>query len=254
MKNKIIEMFDTLCLPFGNGHISNQEEKTKDNKILELVGGKYIEGVGIYIPSVKETKKVVVSHMDLVRPFQNGFIENKKFFIEGENLRGALDNTITNACLVLAIKECSDVEDVAYLFTEGEETGLTGMRNFMRTIFQELNNPFFINLDVTNEFYGLKDISVEFDKPNLDICYQIGALNECGYTHMRFCDDTSAILSGGGNGFSFCIPTDKYCHTYDSTTKISSLEPYYKGLISLIKDVDFSDYVHDMETLKTEDI
>ncbi len=252
MTDRILEMFDKLCLPFGEG-IEN--ENTKDNLILKMLPeAKYIEGVGIYLPSKKETKKVIVSHMDLVRPFQVGFTQNRKFKVENEELIGALDNTLTNAILMIAIQE-SKTDDVAFLFTEGEETGLTGMRMFMRTIFPTLNNPFFINLDVTNEFFEHYPISVEFDKPNFDMCKQIfkGA-GPTGFTHIRFTDDTSAILSGGGNGMSFCIPTNFYCHTYESRTKVAYLEPYLKGVQFMINVLDASKYVQDMQTLETKQI
>lgn len=250
MKEKIIEMFDRLCLPFGE-----EGDFQKEKILMELTEASYIKGIGCYLPSKGTTKKIIVSHMDLVRPFQKGFTENRKFEIKADLLVGALDNTLTNAILVLAIQECGN-EDTAYLFTEGEETGLTGMRNFMNTIYKDFKEkPFFVNLDVTNEFFNQKHISVEFDYPNFDICKQIFKLNpESGYTHIRFTDDTSAIINGGGNGFSFCIPTDKYCHTYDSNTRLSSLEPYYNGVVSLIKNVDFSNYVHDMKTLETKQI
>lgn len=252
MTNKILERFNELCLPFGEGKEIGDK---KDNLILKMFPkASYIENVGIYLPSKKNPKKIIVSHMDLVRTFQNGFLENKKFKVENGEVIGALDNTLTNAILTIAI-ENSKTDDVAFLFTEGEETGLTGMSFFMGTIYPMLEKPFFINLDVTNEFYNDFPISVEFDRPNFEMCKQIfKGVGPAGFTHQRFTDDTSAILGNGGNGMSFCIPTNFYCHTYESRTKVAYLEPYLKGVQFMIDEFDASNYVQDMQTLVTKQI
>lgn len=251
---KLLDMFDRISLPYGEN-----AEFLKEKEIMELLkeyNPIYIEDLGIVIPSEIETKKVITSHYDLVRPFQQGFFKNEKFYVEDNLLRGALDNTLTNAFLILAIIELRSqglAKDVEFVFTDGEESGMWGMSSYMRTIFPKKENPFFINLDVTNDNWNFSG-SIEFDKPCFDICAQIETKFPLvnGYTHNRFADDTSAILRGGGNGFSFCIPTKNYCHTYQSLTELKKLEPYYEVLKYLISELDTSEYEHDLETLNSE--
>lgn len=256
--NNLYEMFDSIAYPFTNGKCL---ENSKESIIIDLLkdyNAHYENGVGIIVPALTEyPKKVIVSHIDLVYPFQVGFSQGIKFKIENKRLFGALDNTLTNAFLILAIKELREkglAEDVEFLFTEGEESGLTGMSSYMKKIFPLRNNPFFINLDVTNDNWDYSS-SVEYDYPNKNICKQINKYsNNIGFLRERFTDDTSAILSYNGQGFSYCVPTQNYCHTYDSYTMVDKLVPYYNGLLFLIKDLEVNDRTNDINSVNNKNI
>jgi hypothetical protein len=65
---------------------------------------------------------------------------------------------------------------------------------------------------------------------------------------MRFTDDTSAILRYGGQALSYCIPTENYCHSYQSNCLLDTLEPYYRGLVCLIDELDVSQMEPNMPT------
>ena len=225
---KTIEMFKKLAL--------TTKDFQKQQMILDLLkdfNPVYIEGTGIFISG---GKKVIVSHYDLVRPFEAGFAEGRTIVVDGEIVTGALDNTITNAILINELLEHGLPEDTSILFTDGEETGLTGMSNFMSNL-KKKKKYFFINLDVTDDNFN-KAASIEYDFPNVDICKEIDTFSgiDAGFTDVRFTDDLSAVLYYGGHGFSFCIPTREYCHTYMSNTTITHIEEYVKGLHYLIQD------------------
>lgn len=243
---KVLDIFANIAKPFGNGQ--GQKEKAifsllKDNGIE----AKYYEGLGFVVEEVEPLTKVCVSHIDLVHPFMKGFAEGRVFEIVEDRLFGALDNTLTNAVALLALIELrkeGKALDVRFVFTEGEESGLTGMSTYMRHFHE--GDPLYINLDVTNDNWG-KIASVEFDRPSSVICKQIYTnVENVGFTSERFTDDTSAILRYGGQGFSYCIPTDEYCHTYKSNCMIDTIEPYYNGLVYLLSELDASEKEHDL--------
>lgn len=256
-----LKTFSSIAKPFykGNPDYSN----SKENIVLELLkdfNASYVQGVGIIVPAVLPVTKVIISHIDLVGVFQHGFQEDRVFEIKNiqdeDFLYGALDNTITNSFLINAIKELRNkglAKDVEFVFTEGEETGFTGIREYMKNHFNRNRNPFCINLDVTNDNWDF-NASIEFDRPDINICVQIEKAlpGKCGFTHRRFPDDTGGVLQGGGNGFSYCIPTQNYCHTYDSRTLVSNIVPYYDGLLYLISDLDCSDYNYNTTSIFTE--
>lgn len=244
-------MFNQIALPFYKN--KNIDGISKENEILKILKDKnayYENGIGIIVPAKNKAKKIIVSHIDLVGNFNMGFSQGKKFTLIDDKLVGALDNTLTNSFLILAILELYDsLDDVEFLFTEGEESGLTGMFNYMDSKYDKESSPFFINLDVTNDNEDYS-CSVEFDYPNKDICKQIYAFNKnTGFTNMRFTDDTSAIVRYTPKAFSFCVPTWNYCHSYESYCLISSLESYYNTLIFLIKDLNVTNYTNDLKTL-----
>lgn len=259
--NNLYQMFTQIAKPFyKNKQTIVDSKESTILSILSKYNAYYQDKVGIIVPSItKEPTKVIVSHIDLVHPFMKGFELGQTFQIVGEKrMYGALDNTLTNSFLILAIQELRDnglCEDIEFLFTEGEESGLTGMSTYMENNYQEfIEKPFFINLDVTNDNQH-SYASIEFDYPNIDICKQIFNYdNNIGFTNYRFTDDTSAILSYKGNGFSYCVPTWNYCHTYDSFCLVDALEPYYDGLLYLIKDLDTSKYVYNLQTLNNNNI
>lgn len=258
--NNLYQQFKEIARPFNEG--LNILENSKENIILNILkeyNPKYHDGIGIIVPAETENPtKILVSHIDLVYPFQKGFSKGKDFAIvesengEDERMYGALDNTLTNAFLIIAIKELREVglaKDIEFLFTEGEESGMTGMRNYMINKFPSKNDPFFINLDVTNDNQPYSG-SIEFDYPCLSISREINEnVEDMGFTNYRFADDVSAIVGHTHKAFSYCIPTWNYCHTYESFTLVNKLQPYYNGLLYMIKDLDVSNYENDIKML-----
>lgn len=253
----IIHLFESLCLPFDCG---NGPKEKYLHQLLADYGGSYEENIGYVVHSVEETKRVVVSHIDLISLFNKGFLKDKKYKIglnteNVEVLMGALDNTITNAIAVKALmvlRDAGKALDTTFLFTDREEIDSAGMKAYLRKYSRE---PLFINLDVTSdnrEFHS----SVEFDEPNWGICRQIKNQKKqftAGFTDDRVGDDTDAVLMLSAQGFSYCIPTWKTIHSYSNYTPISNIIPYYQGLMFLISELDLSDgFEHDIKYMKLE--
>lgn len=212
------------------------ENFAKQQMILDLLvdfNPEYIEGMGIII---RGGNKVIVSHFDLVSPFERGFEEGRTIIVTETEVIGALDNTITNAILINNILEFGIPEDTTILFTDFEETGLRGMAAFMKSR-NDIEDLFFINLDVTDDNWDF-NCSIEYDHPNIAICKEInnGIGIEAGFTDQRFTDDLSAVIYNGGDGFSYCLPTKEYCHTYKSNTTVEKTTEYAKGLHYLVQD------------------
>lgn len=249
MTTKIIDTFEKIAKPFNKG-FGEKEQTFVDIIKEELPDAKfqYVEGQGLIVYEEEPFQKVFVSHLDLVYPFMKGFADGKTHTLTEDRMYGGLDNTITNACLLLAmieLRKSGKAKNVRFLFTEGEESGLTGMRNYM-VLTEGSRDVFYVNLDVTNDNWE-SNASIEFDKPNRSICHQIFKnIPDVGFTTYRFTDDNSAILGCGGQGLSYCIPTEEYCHTYNSNLLIKTLEPYYNGLIYLIDELDVTDMEHDI--------
>lgn len=251
--HEIIRLFSDISKPFNNG------KGEKEKVILDILApynAVYEEKIGIRIPSIKETPDiVVVSHIDLISTFNKGFAKDKIYSLgrtpdKGDIIIGALDNTITNAVVMLSLiklREEGLAQNVEFLFTEGEEIDLLGMKAYLKKYG---NKPFFINLDVTNDNQD-KHISLEYDEPSWKISKQIKKLSKnndftVGFTKERVGDDTDAVLEAKGKGFSYCLPTWKTIHSYKNYTLIKNLVPYYEGLNSLLTELDVSDCSYDM--------
>lgn len=275
---KIYKRFKEIAKPMTHGLVLDTSSKEGTIlKILEKYNAYYEQGIGIIVPSITETPtKVLVSHYDLVGNFNNGFAVDKNFIIadaiynkdfmqsnmlnenpqvNGNFIIGALDNTITNAFLIEAIielRENNQAEDIMFLFTDYEESGLRGMSSFMDKIHPKLNDPFYINLDVTNDNQDFNG-SIEFDYPCISIAKEIlNNLSSVGLTHQRFTDDTSAITYKTPKAFSYCIPTFEYCHTYASAALTKTIEPYYEGLKYLITTLKVDKYENDLQLLNNK--
>jgi len=219
------------------------EKQNAIMEILEEFNPEYIEGMGIIINNSSDegVTKVIVSHYDLVGVFDKGFKAGRTLeFSDDDYVNGALDNTITNAVLINEILKNGLPENTMILFTDGEESGMWGMRAFMSASKENIDEMFFINLDVTNDNWDFMT-SVEYDNPNKGISLQIDENIKAGFTTDRFADDMSAVVSAGGDGFSYCVPTIEYCHTYKSATTIQHLLDYEQGLTYLVQELNVQD-------------
>lgn len=249
---EIVDLGIKLSKPFYRGEdIKNSD--SKEFAIMEELKNYnpyYHPGVGIILPAIEDTKIVVVCHMDVVSCFQKGFLRGESFQIREEDdvVSGPLDNTLPNAVLITAIKELKSknlAQNIEFLFTEGEETGLTGMRNYMRERSGNWKSDvFYINMDVTWDNYDY-NASIEFDYPDLELCSKIEKSfpGNIGYTSHRFTDDMSAIIhSGVKAGFSYCVPCRGNMHGFGCWTEMSKIVPYYNGLLNLLTKIDFTSY------------
>jgi hypothetical protein len=249
-EKNIIDLFSTIAKPFNDG--SGEKEKIILDMLKEY-GAFYKEKIGIIVPSITKTKKVISSHIDLIPKFDKGFkkgnIYNLTYKNKKTSITGALDNTITNATLIMAIKELRSknlAQDVEFVFTEGEEIGFIGMKEYMKL---NSNEPFFINLDVTNDNEN-KHSSIEFDYPNFNICKELNNnLINPGFKKDRVNDDLDAVLSAGGQGFSYCLPTSNIIHSYKNSSYIENLVPYLDGLIFIIDELDTISSNHNIKKL-----
>jgi len=238
----IINTFDLLCLPhkeYCGKNDSLKLEKLKELLDNEGVEYEYNEKQGLIVNKQEKPKKVIVSHMDLIQLFNSGFKEDQKFKVSDKCITGALDNTITNAVMLLTIKKLKEdnmLEGTEFLFSEAEEIGFYGVRDYLHKNANRLKDSFFINLDVTNEGYGYS-ASVEYDCCNFENLKKIQKLNQnFFYTMDREGDDMCEIKRQGYHGFSYCLPTKKGIHSYRNKARLDSLEPYLNGLLLLIKE------------------
>lgn len=231
----ILTLFENLCLPFNEGKGFKEAVILKAFQMAEIQAD-YHKGIGIIVPAKEEREIVVSSHIDLIPLFNKGFQKGREpYSLNGKIVQGALDNTMTNAvALILALKEVSP--NVEYVFTEGEEIGLLGMAKYIKQNFDE--KVFYINLDVTNEAWG-KEASVEYDRPSFEVCQQLKSKN-WGFTTNRECDDFDIVARTKGNGFSYCLPTEGYIHSFKNQAKLKTLVPYYNGLKWLLTELDLS--------------
>lgn len=238
----ILDYFKAIAKPFTNDVGGEKEEAIHAFFEEKGLSCEYIQGVGLIVNKQENPRVVLVSHMDLVPPFNRGFSEGRDFNIVNDMVVGALDNTLTNACAMHVFSDLikSGVNDVELFFSEWEEAGLRGMRAYLQMFNEKSENTFFVNLDVTNDGWG-KHMSIEFDRPNSIVLEQTKEALSHLDPHIqfsRFTDDTSAIVGMGFAGYSFCIPTLNYCHSYDSSAKVESIEPYCDGLYSVLKSVE----------------
>ena len=136
------KMFNTIAQP----HLTGEKQLVMMN-ILKEFNPELIDGMGILIKgesSGKRVRKVIVSHFDLVHPFERGFAEGRTIEITPEDVvYGALDNTITNAVLMNEILENGLPIDTDILFSDGEESGMWGMSAFLEANREDVPNMFF---------------------------------------------------------------------------------------------------------------
>lgn len=247
----IISVFENIALPFYDG---NGLKEALMIKVFDLSGieADYQTGIGIVVPAKGKRKKVITSHIDLIPSFNKGFNKDRICEVNYEEgvVAGALDNTMTNAVALMAclkLHKEGKTDDVEFVFTEGEEIGLNGMKAYMRK--NPSLEPFFINMDVTNDNWK-SNVSIEYDYPAYKICTQISeGIPNAGMTDERWCDDFDVIADRKGAGFSYCLPTKETIHSYKNYTLISKLVPYLNGLVWLINELDTKKREHDIEYL-----
>lgn len=246
---EIIDLFREIALPF-----KDKEGGPKLDKLQEIfanlnIESVYTEGEGLLVNNIPDPEIIIVSHMDLIKRFQKGFEEGTVFELVTEEdndfIVGALDNTITNAVAILVLQKLleKNKRKVSLLLSEGEEVGMIGMRNYLRARGEAAKEPFYINLDVTNEGWK-KNASVEYDKPNFYILRQMKKLlkkNDVFFTNDRVCDDTDAINSADCNGFSLCLPTKGNIHSYKNKAFVNTLEEYANVLYRLCSKLKFEE-------------
>jgi hypothetical protein len=241
-EGKILEAYSYMLLPWEDG---KGYKELLITEIFRLLGFKaeYIKKVGLVVSVASDSKtsqkKVYMSHGDLIPSFQKAckLERGNKLTINGKGdkceISGVLDNTITNAALIIAFIQQADKihsQNIDFVFTEGEEIGLLGATAYMKKLHNEGN--FYINLDVTNEAWK-KSVSIEYDKPDYNVCQAFKNNPDkiaLGFTHNRECDDLDAVMSGGGIGFSCCLPTDGIIHSFENTTTLKKFREYVSFL------------------------
>ena len=238
---EVINIFEQISLPFNGGNF----KRKLFEKIFELaeVNGEWRDDIGYVVFSKKRTTRTVVSHMDLISPFNRGFAKGRVYKIEEDKLIGALDNTFTNAVVINSMLNNLSNE-TTYLFTLDEETSQHAIRDYMKLFGTE---QFIINLDITNE--GMKNnMAIEYDEPSWEICKQIEKnMDSPFFTKNRVCDDMDEVVKANGFGFSYCVPSGKSIHSYNNYTYLNKIKPYIDGLDFLIHDLCLDCYDHNIK-------
>lgn len=234
---EIIEIFDSIALPFMEGRFEPKKEA-----MLSLLGDDAVfkEGVGVVIPAKGKRTQTLMAHMDLIPSFNKGFLQGRTLSVLSDGtLVGALDNTITNAVAIWLYKNAKLPDNCEVVFTVGEETSGHGAKNYCESLGKD-EKISIINLDVTNEF-PKKSVSIEYDQPSVDGVFDIHKFIiknnnfSIGLTEDRVGDDLCTVHSCGYNGVSFCIPTLRTIHSYKSATTVKQLEEYCLSLESFLK-------------------
>lgn len=269
--NKIVKTFINLAKPYENNKKNNnfKLEYIQSFFSSKNIPFEYIPGQGLIVNKQEKPRLVCVSHIDLINLFNLEFctknneediafndlidsmcLEESSISVEGicviHNgfISGALDNTITNAVALLVCEELisNGINDIEFFFSEMEEIGLKGMKNYLNSNLKKSKNTFFVNLDVTNEGFHTH-ISVEFDKTRMRVLkHLVAKLNKehVYFTGQRFCDDIDAVIASNCNGLSFCLPTNGNIHSYKNKAKLSSLVPYKEGLYEILSTLKFN--------------
>jgi len=229
--NNIINRFESLLV---------EDKVEKISSIIKELGLSYMyeEGIGIIVNKQDKPNKVIFSHYDLIPLFSHAIIDNGALYkVNNETVEGALDNTITNAILIEALCDLNseDLSGVEIVFTDMEEIGFIGAKNYIRKYIDRIKDSLFINLDVTNEGYGYSG-AIEYDLWTDDLVEKIKSLDiNFHYTKNRVGDDLCAVVYNNLHGFSYCLPTKNLIHSFKNRCRKESLVPYKEGLKSIIK-------------------
>lgn len=151
--NEILKVFHQIAKPHFDSSKEAKEFSEKETGIINalykgLGKEKFLElkikwnpYIGLFIESKdgfdKANQKLIMSHTDLVHPFQKSHDEVKKGLKEsaltiGSDglIRGSLDNTLTNAIVLTNFIKGRFENDVSILLDRGEESGMWGATNF----------------------------------------------------------------------------------------------------------------------------
>jgi len=252
----IVALFSRLNLPYVDR--DGGQKLPQMLKELETVTytKTFTPGLGLVVNKQENPRMVIMSHMDLVTPFNRGFENKRSYELYEKTLTGALDNTITNTMLILLIRELESlgIHDIEYVFSEGEESGLWGCTEYMKQNKDHAENALFINLDVTHDGFGTCG-SIEFDSPLKselkDICAALVPLHKSYHIqNVRDFDDMNAILRYGGKGFGYCLPTEGNMHSFANSCDFFKLYDYYTGLFAFATTMSLSDSQQEIDSEK----
>jgi len=254
MNKAIITLFEEIAKPFKDKEGGPKLDAIQEWLNKRNISNEYIPGIGKIVNQIDNPRIILVSHIDLIRKFQKGFADGITHEIiiskkGNEIIKGALDNTITNAVALLALESIlkSGITDIELVLTEGEEVGCIGMDSYLKSFEEKSKNAFIINLDVTNEGWK-QHSSVEYDKPSFNMLKQLQTLlaeHDAFFTVNRVGDDIDAVNSNGCSGFSYCLPTKDLIHSYENKAYVHTLEGYYYGLISLLNQLELFEDMKD---------
>ena len=255
MLNKILDLFQQSSLPFVDKNGGPKLDFIQQWLNHRNIKNEYVPGTGLIVNKIDKPRIILVSHIDLIKRFQKGFAINNTFEVIKEEgiVRGALDNTITNAAALLAIDKLfsAGITDIEVLFSEGEEVGSIGIERYLKNFPKKSSMSFFLNLDVTNDGWG-KSTSIEYDKPEfrtIKSFQKILSKFSCNFQGDRDGDDIDAVNSANCHGLSFCLPTKGNIHSYKNYATLDSVSEYFDSLFSILKSfkkskkyVSFSSY------------
>jgi len=234
--NNILQIFQKIALPYVKDYIEAKAHAILD--ICKQTGREcYIDkDIGVIVKAKKDHNITILSHLDLIQAFYKGFWSNKTLIYDSKTqiVRGALDNTITNAVVIDLLLSGNIPPNVEIVFTNDEEIDMNASAKYARK-----NKVSYINLDVTNEFKN-KSVSIEYDKPNSDTLYALTTLfkgDDVGYTSYRVADDLDSVVSQNLNGLSFCLPTRKTIHSWKNETTLQQIEKYRDLLKKLLANL-----------------
>ena len=235
--NNILKIFQDIALPYVKDYFEAKAEKILE--ICKVVGRNcYIdENIGVIVKARRQHAVSIITHMDLIKPFYKGFWSNKTLLIDPKTniVRGALDNTITNAVVIDLLLSGDIPDNVEIVFTNDEETGMNASSKYA----SKNKKVSYINLDVTNEFKN-KSASIEYDCPNAKTLLELKTLfknDSVGFTSYRVADDLDSIVEIGLRGLSFCLPTKKTIHSWENETTLSQINEYRDLLKKLLANL-----------------
>jgi hypothetical protein len=236
---EIINLFQKISKYTEDTNFSEKEIEItnwlKENKIAY----QYFPGIGLVINPIENPSNILVSHIDLIPKFQKGYKEGKTFKETEKYIKGALDNTLTNAIALIAIKELlkEGHNKTELILSEYEETTSLGIENYLKYFKERVKNAVFINLDITNEGFG-KDASIEFDKPNFEsiqILKETLSEYKIHYTHNREFDDADKILEFDKIVYTHGLPTKDNIHSFKNKALKEKIVPYLDSVKEVLK-------------------
>jgi hypothetical protein len=240
MNNKYIEiisLFKSISKQKEDNMFSEKDLSISEFLMKNKIKFDYISDIGFIINPVDKPKNIFVSHIDLIPKFNKGF-QLKNTFIESDNyIEGALDNTLTNAIVLVAIKDLikKGFVDTEIILSENEETDSSGIENYLKKYSNKADQSIFINLDITNECFE-KDASIEFDMPNFETVFLLNKILKnvnIEFTSKRELDDTDKLLEYNKIAYTHGLPSIGNIHSYKNKVLKRSILPYFYSIIEI---------------------